>query len=97
MEAAELRWEEDRETDSEVAVGFDYTRGLGVRSGLELGYEGKFGWTDENRLSELRNSVDGAADASSRGFIHRQTVHGGYLTLSRELGRLGAERLRPHQ
>src|SRR5690606_32840728 len=76
--ATELTWEEERETESEFAMGLDYLRGIGESTEIELGYEGEYGWTDESRLQEL--GVDGVGDASSverSGFVHRQTTHGG--------------------
>ncbi|MEX0912375.1 MAG: TonB-dependent receptor, partial [Gemmatimonadota bacterium] len=91
--ATELTWEEDRETESEVALGFDLARELGEEAELEFGYEGEFGWTDESRLREM-HLPESPADPISReqnGFLHRQTVHGGYLTLSRDFGELGTQ------
>lgn len=91
--ANEQTWTNDRETDEQLAVGFDYARGLGDASDIEVGYDGKFGWTDEGRLEEVRvPGTDGdPAGITDRGFTHRQTVHSAYLTLSRDFGDFGAK------
>jgi hypothetical protein len=91
--AAELTRVEDRETEAELAVGVDYSRGLGKRSGIELGYEGAFGRTDEGRVEEARlpGSAGDPTGRESRGFLHRETVHGAYLTLSSTFGDVGAQ------
>ncbi len=88
-----LTWEEDRQTESELSVGVDYAHGIGESSEIEVGYDGEFGWSDEGRLEEERapGSPDDVIDRVRRGFVHRQTVHGGYLSLSRQFGNLGAQ------
>ncbi len=91
--ATELTWEEDRETESEFALSVDFLRTLGESTELELGYEGEFGWTEESRLEEVRMS-EGSPEApisERNGFVHRQTVHGAYLTLMRSFGDLSAQ------
>lgn len=91
--ADEFTWEEDRETSEEVTVGFDLSRAIGESTEVEFGYESEFGWTDEGRHLEERlpGGGGGAIGAVDRGFLHRQAIHGGYLTVSRRLGDLGAQ------
>lgn len=91
--AAELTAVEDRETDAELAIGVDYARAVGKTGGIELGYEGQLGWTDEGRRGRVRlpGSPDDPTGGDRRGFAHRQTVHGGYLTLASSLGALGVQ------
>ncbi len=88
--ADEVTWEEDRETSEEVTVGFDFARSIGESSEIEFGYESEFGWTDEGRQLEER-LPDGTIGELNRGFLHRQNIHGGYLTLSRQFGDFGAQ------
>lgn len=89
----ELRLEEDRETESELALGFDFARGVTEKLDIEFGYEAEFGWTDESRLEEVRYDDPASSPVSTldRAFRHRQDVHGGYLTLNRAFGDFGAQ------
>lgn len=90
--ATELTEVDERQTESEVEFSIDYSRSIGESSEVEVGYSGEVGWTDENRLQEMR--FDGATEPESfteRGFLHRQTVHSGYLSLMRSFGSLSAQ------
>lgn len=90
--ATELTWEDERETESEVELGIDYARSLGDALDVEIGYEAEFGWTDDERLQETRLSGEQVPSLlERRSFVHRQRVHGGYLTLTRTFGDLSAQ------
>lgn len=90
--ATELTEVDESQTESEVEFSIDYSRSIGESSEVEVGYSGEVGWTDENRLQEIRfTGLPEPEEITERGFLHRQTVHSGYLSLMRSFGAFSAQ------
>lgn len=88
----EFTWEEDRETESEFGISFDYSHPLGEFGQLEAGFDSEFGSTAERRY-QARGSddPDDRTVTLDRRFTHDLNVHAGYVTFRRRIGGLNAQ------
>ena len=89
----ELTLDDASEHQNETGLRVDYTRPLGERGQIEVGYQGELG---ENVDAQLRSvgeegAPSGEMEVSDRGFTQRQSVHSGYLTAQQRLGRFSAQ------
>jgi iron complex outermembrane recepter protein len=89
----ELTLDDANEHQNETGVRIDYTRPVGERGQVEIGYQGELG---ENVDAQIRSvGEEGATpeelSITDRGFSQRQTVHSGYLTAQRRFGEFSAQ------
>jgi hypothetical protein len=80
--------QDDRSRGGRLEV--DYTHPWGEAGRVEMGYQLDVNDSDADRVISF---VDAGPDAvvSDRGYAHRQVVHGGYLTIGRQLATIGLQ------
>ncbi len=89
----ELTLEEERSDESELSAELDYVHPWGEKGQIEVGYRGDLESNDTERLLEVFADASAPSPLSSlnRDFVHRETFNSAYLTLVRQVGKLGIQ------
>jgi outer membrane receptor protein involved in Fe transport len=92
LRPADYTLEDADNSQRRLRLDVDYARPIGDHGAIELGYRGRRDVRENVRLLEqYEDAGSNPIESTLRGFDHRETAHSGYLTLSRQLGRLGAQ------